>query len=80
MTAENVEERLREIMSVVLKRPIADGEEVCRDREVTWDSLKHVELLFAIEGALDVTFDPEEMPMLTTLEKFVASVKAHRAS
>ena len=67
-------------MSVVLKRAFLPHEAVHREEESSWDSLKHVELLFAIEGALGVTFDPEEIPGLDNLAKFVGSVEAHVAS
>jgi acyl carrier protein len=80
MTPPDIEQAIREIMSVVLRRPLGPDEDVRRESEPTWDSLKHVELLFAVEGALEVTFDPGELPDLDSLKKFVASVEAHRAS
>jgi acyl carrier protein len=72
--------RVREILQTVLGRQLAPGENVLRADEAAWDSLRHVEILLAIEGACEVRFEEEEMGQLDSLDKLVNSVERHRAT
>lgn len=78
--ADEVERGVRQVLETVFARPIADGENLSTQNEATWDSLRHVEVILSIEGALDVRFDEDEMAELDSLEKLVRSVKRHRAA
>ena len=77
---DEVDRRVREIMAVVLKRPIGPGESVARERERAWDSLRHVELVFSIEDEFGVTFDEEELAGLTSLDGFVDAITRRLAA
>jgi predicted dehydrogenase/acyl carrier protein len=44
----------------------------------SWDSLKHIELLFSLEDACDVRFDREELIQLDSLDAIVTSVERNR--
>ena len=48
-TAETI---LSEILSLVLERSVAAGEDVRRIDEAKWDSLKHLEIVMAVEAAV----------------------------
>ncbi len=71
---EAVEERIRRIMAVVLRRPIGPGEAVSRETEPGWDSLRHVELIFSIEDEFAVSFDEDELLELTSLRALADAV------
>ena len=71
---------VRDIVGLVLQRPIADGEAVDRATEPAWDSLKHVEILFAIEDSLGVHFAEEEMPGLNSLDAIEQAVRQRNAA
>lgn len=58
---DDAERTLAEILSLVLGRPIAVGEAVRRRDDATWDSLKHLEIVMAVEAAFGVSFNAEEM-------------------
>ena len=75
-----VEARIREIMTIVFKRPVESGEPVSRATEPAWDSLRHVELVFSIEDEFGVRFDEEELPELTSLPALVDAVSRLRRS
>ncbi len=62
----------------MLKRPVDETENVLRSTEPKWDSLFHVELVFIVEDACDVTFAPEQLETLVSLEAFVDAVLAQR--
>jgi acyl carrier protein len=66
-----VESAIRQVLETVLRRTIAPGEDVQREKESTWDSLKHVELIFSVEEALGIQFDAEELGELDSYSKLV---------
>ena len=57
---------LAEILTLVLERPVAPGEVVARSDEGKWDSLKHLEIIMAVEAAFGVNFTTEEMSAITS--------------
>jgi len=59
------EATLAEILTLVLERPVAPAETVLREAEPKWDSLKHIEIVMAVEAAFGVSFSAEEMGALT---------------
>jgi acyl carrier protein len=77
MTRSELDASVREAVSAVLGRPIAPGEAVSRAAEASWDSLRHVELLFAVEAAVSVRFDAEELGELDGLDAIVAACARH---
>jgi acyl carrier protein len=66
-----IEAAIRQALETVLGRMIAPGENVRRDRESSWDSLKHVELIFSVEDTLDIQFEAEELGALDSYGKLV---------
>jgi acyl carrier protein len=78
--ADDIDREVRRVLATVFGRPITDDELLSARTEPTWDSLRHVEVLLAVEGALDVRFDEEEMPTLDSVDELVRSVKRHRAT
>lgn len=75
-----VEEAVCNALSVVLGRPIAVGDTVEHAQEEKWDSLKHIEIIFSIEDALDIRFDQEEVASLDSLAKLLESANRHYAA
>jgi acyl carrier protein len=76
MDEMEIRKAVMEIFSTVLERPVAEGERIEREQEGKWDSLKHVELIFMIEGRFDIQFSETEMAELDTMDKIVAGVRA----
>lgn len=72
-----IDATVRDVLGIVLERPINPTENVSRDSEAAWDSLKHIEILLALEGALEVRFDESELPELTSLASIVAVAERH---
>jgi acyl carrier protein len=77
---DEVDGAVRAVLGTVFGRPIADAEPLSTKTDPAWDSLRHVEVLLAVEGALDVRFDEDELAQLDSVEKLVRSVKRHRAA
>lgn len=76
----SVEATLRRVLETVLKQSFPTGEDVCRSRVPQWDSLKHVEVLFAVEDAFDIRLSEEEMAQADSLSALAALVETHHAS
>lgn len=70
--ADQTDQTLAEILSMVLERPVGPGEALARTDEPKWDSLKHLEIVFAVEAAFGVSFSAEEIADL----KDVAALRA----
>jgi acyl carrier protein len=65
MTDDVVDVELCEIVSSVLGRPV--NLETSRSDTPEWDSLKHMEIIFCVEGKWDVSFTEDEMVAITSL-------------
>jgi acyl carrier protein len=75
-----IEAKVAEILETMLGRPVAPGATVMRSKEDTWDSLKHLEIFFALEDGLGVRFSPEEVVKLDSMEAICRCVERHRAA
>ena len=77
---DEVDVKVRSVLGTVFGRAIPREEPLSARTEPAWDSLRHVEVLLAVEGALEVRFDEDELAQLDSVEKLVRSVKRHRAA
>lgn len=76
---DQVDEVLAEILGLALARAVAPGENLRRVDEPKWDSLKHIEIIFAVEGAFGVSFSPDEMAAVGAAADLRAKVLAAHA-
>jgi acyl carrier protein len=76
----DIRARVRKTLGIVLGREIEPGDPVFRDEQTDWDSLRHIELVFALEGALGVRFDADELGELTDVEAIAELAERHGAS
>lgn len=67
-------------MSVVLKRDIGRDEEVTRSQDRAWDSLRQIEIMFAIEDCFAIRFTAAELAELSSLSEIAAAVEAKTSS
>ena len=54
MNLENIDNLIAEIFASVLLIAVQPGEYINRKSEPKWDSLKHMEIIFAVESAFDI--------------------------
>ena len=71
MTTTGLGNLVRETLSLVLGMTIPDGVDIRREREPRWDSLKHIEVVFALENALNIRFSEEQIPDLRDVRSIV---------
>jgi acyl carrier protein len=71
---------IAEILSTILQRPVAHDELIVRDNEEKWDSLKHIEIVFALESALGIELSEEEIGAIKSSSDLRTTAEAHLAT
>jgi acyl carrier protein len=73
------DDRIRRILAAVLRMPLDDiTEEASPSTIPTWDSLRHIELIFALEEEFSVEFESEELHRLVGVESIREMLEAKR--
>lgn len=72
--------RVREVFQDVLGRNISADEDIARANEPKWDSLKHIELMFALEEKFGIAFSEEDLENLASLSAIVNRIAAGDAA
>ena len=68
-------EGIKEILADVLELPNEKIDEATTMENVdTWDSLRHMEIMLAIEGKFGIQFEPDELVDMTTYCEIVKLV------
>ena len=75
--SDELEVRVREILAVVLSADANDDVALTRSSNASWDSLKHVEILFALEEELGVRFEQDELTSLDSVKAVVDAAGRH---
>ena len=75
-----IEETVLAVLATVLKHPLHTGADITRQNTPGWDSLKHIEIMFALEDELDMEFTEEELVVLDSVTKIVDIVLAKHAT
>lgn len=67
-------------ISSVIKRPLTEGVTATRENVAEWDSLKHIEIMFALEDAFGTEFSEEELAALDSVAKITAAAAGRHAA
>jgi len=73
MNREKIETNVLSVISTVLKCEISD--QASRENLPQWDSLKHIEVVFAIEDELNIQFPEETLGNLNDIKSIVTAVE-----
>ena len=57
---------LAELLAIVLRIPTSPGGDLAMSSCKAWDSMKHIEIIMAVEEKFDISFEPEDIPLLTS--------------
>jgi len=61
------EERLREVVAAMLELDVADvDDDTSTDTVRTWDSVRHMNLVIALEQAFDITIPDDDVATMTS--------------
>ena len=81
MDGGDVNERVQKILSQVMGVPMDRVTEDCSPHTLSeWDSLKHMNLVLALEEAFDVLFTDAEIGEIVTVPKILEGLKRHGAT
>ena len=62
----NIEDRIKNIMSVVFEISIQEiNDKSSKDTITSWDSLKHMNLVISLEEEFEMEFSESEIPEIT---------------
>jgi acyl carrier protein len=75
-----IERQVRELILLVLKVPADKYAALLRADVSEWDSLKHMELVFALEDRFGVEFREDEFAKLDSPSSIAAKIRARRAA
>lgn len=78
MDRKQIESLVTKILSTVLKCEV--NSETSRKNTSQWDSLKHIEVIFAIEDELGFSFTEEELSQLDSVNHIVEKALERNAS
>ena len=74
--APSAADTVRAIASDVLGLPVADiTPDTSTDTAPNWDSVQHLNLVLALEQALGLTFEPEELDQMKSIRQIVTLVE-----
>jgi acyl carrier protein len=80
MATDSLRLKVGEIVGLALRRPPDDLIGLERGQISEWDSLKHMEIVFAVEDSLGIEFREEELLDLNSIAAICEAVERHRAA
>jgi acyl carrier protein len=80
MDRSRVEQTAVTVLKTLLKHPFDGSADMTRQNTASWDSLKHIEIMFALEDELGVEFSEEELAKLDSVNKIVDAVMVKHAA
>ncbi len=80
MTNEELDSLIGEVLSSVLEVDVPAGVNLSRDDEERWNSLKHMEIIFSLEAALDIRFTEDEISEIKCVEDIKDRIRAKHAA
>ena len=81
MNRDQIQAQVIDTLATVLQcPPTALAADAARADLPGWDSLKHVEIMFALEDALGVEFDESELGELDSIPRIVDAVARRHAA
>ena len=78
MTQDEIKDRARAALARVLKvAPETITDTTSQTDLSDWDSVRHMNVVLALENDFDIQFDDDELPKLTSLPQLVSAVQRH---
>ncbi len=76
MDERRIQENVIKVLQIILQEEIPNGPGFTRRDSEAWDSLKHIEIMFALEDEFAVEFTEIELAELDSVAKIVVAVQA----
>ena len=73
-----MKDRIKKVMAAVFEMPVEEISENSSPHEIeAWDSLKHMNLVLALEDEFNILFEDHEVQSLVSFKIIEAALKAH---
>lgn len=81
MTKDEIRDRVRAVLARVLKSdPAAIADNASQMELSDWDSVRHMNVVLALENDFGIEFADAELQKLTSLPLLVAAIQEHTAA
>lgn len=70
-----MEEQVTQILSLLLGQEFTSEDDVSMENQELWDSMKHIEIITTLEEELNISFNIEDIPKLTSIKKIIEAIK-----
>ena len=81
MTKDEIRDRVRAVLARVLKSdPAAIADNASQMELSEWDSVRHMNVVLALENDFGIEFTDAELQKLTSLPLLVAAIQEHTAT
>lgn len=67
--------KIAEILTILLNQEITSNSDISMQNCEMWDSMKHIEIITTLEDELGISFNIEDIPKLTSMEKIVEAIE-----
>lgn len=74
MDRSEIERIVLLVLNTVLKLQLKPEDKPTRQNTPGWDSLKHIEIMLALEEELEVEFSEDELVQLNSMDKIIEAV------
>ena len=81
MTKDDIKTRVRKVLARALKTDPATISDNATQMDLSeWDSVRHMNVILALENDFGVEFEDAELPTLTSVPLMVAAIEKHIAA
>ena len=70
-----MEDQVTQILSLLLGQEFTSEDDVSMENQELWDSMKHIEIITTLEEELNISFNIEDIPKLTSMKKIIEAIK-----
>lgn len=71
---DNTAQAVAELLTLVLGQPVSPEDRLTMAATPAWDSMKHIELIITAEERFGISFEAEEIPLLTSQERLTGRI------
>lgn len=79
MERNEIERTVLDVLGTILRQRFEAGAGISRRNTHAWDSLRHIEIMFALEDEFGIEFSEEELASLESVAKIVDAVRVRHA-
>ncbi len=75
----DIRSKVTKILSQLLKCEIPANSTLSMDNTEMWDSMKHIEIIMIMEEEFNISFNPVDIPKLTSMDKIINKIMEIKA-